>query len=59
MPKTMKTTATDADSATHEGQARDDLAIMDAIAYTGLIPGNEYTASGILMDKATGAPAPR
>lgn len=57
MPKTMKTTATDADSTTHEGQARDDLAIVDTIAYTGLIPGNEYTASGTLMDKATGAPA--
>lgn len=57
MPKTMKTTATDADSATHEGQARDDLAIIDTVAYTGLVPGNEYTASGILMDKATGAPA--
>lgn len=57
MPKTMKTTATDADSATHEGQARDDLAIVDTIRYTGLIPGDEYTASGTLMDKATGAPA--
>lgn len=57
MPKTMKTTATDSDSGTHEGQARDELIIVDAIEYTGLIPGKEYTASGILMDKSTGEPA--
>lgn len=30
---------------------------MDTIEYTGLIPGNEYTVSGTLMDKATGEPA--
>lgn len=57
MPKTMKTTATDADSGTHEGQAREDLTITDVIEYTGLAPGSEYTASGVLMDKATGEPA--
>lgn len=57
MPKTMKTTATDSESGTHEGQARDELTIIDTIAYTGLIPGNEYTATGTLMDKATGEPA--
>lgn len=57
MPKTMKTTATDSESGTHEGQARDELTIVDTIEYTGLIPGNEYTVSGTLMDKATGEPA--
>lgn len=57
MPKTMKTTATDPESGTHETQARDELTIVDTIEYTGLVPGNEYTATGILMDKATGAPA--
>ena len=57
MPKTMKTTATDGDSGTHEGQARDKLTIVDVIEYTGLMPGKEYTASGILMDKSTGEPA--
>lgn len=57
MPKTMKTTATDSESGTHEGQTREELAIVDTIAYTGLIPGNEYTVSGTLMDKATGEPA--
>ena len=57
MPKTMKTTATDGDSGTHEGQAREDLKIVDVIEYTGLIPGETYTAKGVLMDKATSAPA--
>lgn len=57
MPKTMKTTATDSESGTHEGQTREELTIVDTIAYTGLIPGNEYTVSGTLMDKATGEPA--
>lgn len=57
MPRTMKTTATDSESGTHEGQAREELTIVDTIAYTGLIPGNEYTVSGTLMDKATGEPA--
>lgn len=57
MPKTMKTTAADAGSGAHEGQARDELAIVDTVAYTGLVPGNEYTVSGTLMDKATGEPA--
>lgn len=57
MPKTMKTTATDDDSGTHEGQAREELSITDTIAYTGLIPGNDYTATGILMDKSSGEAA--
>lgn len=57
MPKTMKTTATDSESGTHEGQAREELTIVDTIAYTGLIPSNEYTVGGTLMDKASGEPA--
>lgn len=57
MPKTMKTTAVDSESGTHEGQARDELTIVDTIEYTGLVPENEYTVSGTLMDKVTGEPA--
>ena len=57
MPKTMKTAATDSESGTHEGQAREELTIVDTIAYTGLVPGDEYTVSGTLMDKASGEPA--
>ena len=29
---------------------------MDVVEYTGLIPGETYTVSGVLMDKATGEP---
>lgn len=57
MPKTMKTTAADPETGAHEAQAREDLTIVDTIEYTGLVPGNEYTATGVLMDKATGEPA--
>ena len=57
MPKTMKTTAVDSESGTHEGQARDELTIVDTIEYTGLVPENKYTVSGTLMDKVTGEPA--
>lgn len=57
MPKTMKTTATDEASGTHEGQAREDMHIIDVIEYTGLVPGNEYKVSGVLMDKETAEPA--
>lgn len=57
MPKTMGTTATDAESGAHEGQARENLTIIDTVEYTGCIPGDEYTLEGILMDAETGEPA--
>lgn len=57
MPKAMHTTATDGGSGTHEGQSRGELTIVDAIEYTGTVPGNEYKVTGELMDKATGEPA--
>lgn len=57
MPKTMGTTATDASSGTHEGQAREELTIIDVVEYTGCIPGTEYAVEGILMDAETGEPA--
>jgi len=57
MPKTMKTTAIDKSSGTHEGQARGQMTIVDIIEYTGCIPGQEYTVSGTLMDKQTGEAA--
>lgn len=34
----------------------EDMTIIDTVSYTGLIPGREYTVSGVLMDKATGKP---
>ena len=57
MPKSMRTTAIDKSSGTHEGQARGQMAIIDTIEYTGCIPGEEYTVSGTLMDKETGEAA--
>lgn len=57
MPKTMGTTAIDASTGTHEGQARGELSIVDVVEYTGCIPGTEYTVEGILMDAETGEPA--
>lgn len=32
------------------------ITIEDVVSYTGLIPGKEYTLTGVLMDKATGSP---
>lgn len=57
MPKTMGTTATDVSSGTHEGQAREELSVVDVVEYTGCIPGDEYTVEGVLMDAETGEPA--
>lgn len=51
---TLKTEAVDQASGSHEAQAGDSLTIVDTVAYTGLIPGKEYTMTGILMDKSTG-----
>ena len=51
----IKTTATDSETGDHVGNAAvAEVTIIDALTYTHLIPGKEYTVSGILMDKATG-----
>ncbi len=57
MPKDMRTTATDKSSGIHEGQAREQMVIVDTVEYSGCIPGDEYTVTGTLMDKATGEKA--
>lgn len=57
MPKTMQTTAIDKSSGTHEGQAREQMSIIDTVEYTGCIPGEEYTVTGTLMEKDTGEKA--
>ena len=45
-------------TATVDGQHTADpvgeITIVDVVEYTGLIPGETYTVSGVLMDKATG-----
>ncbi|MCR5544869.1 MAG: VaFE repeat-containing surface-anchored protein [Lachnospiraceae bacterium] len=39
-----------------EAVAEGELTVVDQVAYENLIPGEEYTLEGILMDKATGKP---
>lgn len=51
---TVGTTATDKADGDKE-LAPSGGVIADVISYTGLVPGTQYTASGELMDKATGA----
>ena len=38
----------------HTADPVDEITIVDVVEYTGLIPGETYTVSGVLMDKATG-----
>ena len=51
----IRTTATDSETGDHTGNAAvEKVTIIDAVTYTNLIPGKEYTVSGTLMDKSTG-----
>lgn len=50
----LKTSAVDSDTGMNEGLASERVTITDTVTYTGLIPGNQYTISGVLMDKETG-----
>ena len=51
---TLGTTATV--DGQHTAAPSGEVTIVDVVEYTGLTPGNTYTISGILMDKATGKP---
>ena len=51
---TLGTTATV--DGQHTADPVGEITIVDVVEYTGLIPGETYTVSGILMDKATGEP---
>ena len=51
---TLGTTATV--DGQHTAEPTGEITIVDVVEYTGLIPGQTYTVSGILMDKATGEP---
>lgn len=52
----VQTEATDGD---HEAVADDSVTIVDAVSYTGLTAGKEYTLTGTLVDKETGEPVAR
>ena len=51
---TLGTTATV--DGQHTANPTGEITIVDVVEFTGLIPGETYTISGILMDKATGEP---
>ncbi len=40
----------------HTASPTGEITIVDVVEYTGLIPGEIYSVSGVLMDKATGEP---
>ena len=51
---TLGTTATV--DGQHTAEPISEISIVDVVKYTGLTPGETYTVSGVLMDKATGEP---
>ena len=51
---TLGTTATV--DGQHTVDPTGEITIVDVVEYTGLIPDETYTVSGVLMDKATGEP---
>ena len=50
------TTAADSDTGENIANADETVMLTDTIAYKGLIPDQEYTATGTLMDQETGKP---
>lgn len=56
VPSEIGTEAVDKSDGDHNLIAGRDATIVDTVTYTNLIPGKEYTISGVLMDKATGEP---
>ena len=51
---TLGTTATV--DGQHTAEPTGEITIVDVVEYTGLTPGETYTISGVLMDKATNQP---
>ena len=51
---TLGTTATV--DGQHTADPTGEITIVDVVEYTGLTPGEPYTVSGVLMDKATNQP---
>ena len=52
----IRTTATDAETMAHVSYGNENVTIIDKVEYFNLIPGQEYTMSGVLMNKETGEP---
>ncbi|MCC8106080.1 MAG: VaFE repeat-containing surface-anchored protein [Clostridiales bacterium] len=52
----IHTTATDLDTSDHVGTVEGEAVIEDAVAYTNLVVGKEYTLTGTLYNRETGLP---
>lgn len=52
----LGTQAKDKDTGLSEGIRKEQAVIADTVAYQNLIPGQEYTLKGVLMDTSTGTP---
>lgn len=56
VPSEIGTEATDKSDGDHQIIAGPNATLVDTISYTNLIPGKEYTISGVLMDKDSNSP---
>lgn len=56
VPPQIKTTATNKADGSKEIKAEGRVTILDTVSYSGLVPGREYTVSGVLMDRSTEKP---
>lgn len=52
----IHTTAGEKETGSQMITAQKEITVTDKVTYKNLIPGEEYTLKGILMDKSTGAP---
>ena len=50
----IRTSAIDGLTKDHVGTVTNDITIVDTVTYNNFIPGQEYTVSGVLMDRETG-----
>lgn len=56
VPPEIRTMAKNKADGSKEIIAKGEITIVDMVSYSGLIPGREYTVSGILMDRSTEKP---
>lgn len=50
----IETTLEDGYTGDHVGTVSEEAVLVDTVKYHNLVPGREYTVSGVLMDKDTG-----
>ena len=48
------TMAADDETLTRQAMADGEISVTDVVCYSNVLPGNEYTVKGILMDRETG-----